>query len=567
MATLVIDTNDSSIDTILSIMPATCSEPSIACDDDSGDPGLQSKITRTNFPAGTYVLAVDGFNAAAVGPFNLHVSGTIAAGGSCEGQLFAVGAITCQTGFVCDGTPGARTCRTQCSDGVDNNVDGKIDFPNDPGCDSPADNTEDTVCPGASCPVCSDGIDNDNDGTTDFPADLTCKSAAGASELCPQTEAIAVITTPATNGTTVGQTNDFNPTCASSAGSGPDVALQLDLPQMVSLNLNLTNLGSFDSVTVLLDSTCGGTAVTCSDSPTKSLTNVAAGRYFVIVDGFFATSSGTFTLNTSGVVAVGGSCESPLFTAGAFTCTPGFVCDGTPGARTCRVAQCNDGIDNNSDGLIDFPNDPGCSSPGDNTEETVCPGPACPVCANGLDDDIDGLFDWPSDFGCAAAGGTTELFCTADPDFAGLITQQTTNGTMAAPAAGNLTPSCQANSGNDVTYALQLPVPVTTLVLDTLTSTVGDTVLSLKDANCGVELGCDDDSAPGSDFRSVLTLTNVPAGNYAVNVDSFSTTNNGAFTLHVTGTVAPNTVCTSPLFAAGVLVCPSGTTCNTGTCH
>ncbi|MBO8183020.1 MAG: VWA domain-containing protein [Archaeoglobus sp.] len=32
------------------------------------------------------------------------------------------------------------------------------------------------------------------------------------------------------------------------------------------------------------------------------------------------------------------------------------------------TTQCNDGIDNDGDGLIDYPNDPGCSSPQDNDE-------------------------------------------------------------------------------------------------------------------------------------------------------------------------------------------------------
>src|SRR6185369_4275790 len=39
--------------------------------------------------------------------------------------------------------------------------------------------------------------------------------------------------------------------------------------------------------------------------------------------------------------------------------------------ETNPKAQCQDGIDNDSDGLIDFPNDPGCSSKQDNNEFTV----------------------------------------------------------------------------------------------------------------------------------------------------------------------------------------------------
>jgi len=62
----------------------------------------------------------------------------------------------------------------QCEDGVDNDGDGLIDFPADPGCDSPADNDETDPVAGAQC---SDGLDNDGDGLIDFPADPGCTDA------------------------------------------------------------------------------------------------------------------------------------------------------------------------------------------------------------------------------------------------------------------------------------------------------------------------------------------------------------------------------------------------------
>ena len=36
------------------------------------------------------------------------------------------------------------------------------------------------------------------------------------------------------------------------------------------------------------------------------------------------------------------------------------------------TAQCSDGIDNDQDGNVDFPADPGCSSPSDSTESVPC---------------------------------------------------------------------------------------------------------------------------------------------------------------------------------------------------
>ncbi|HUH04698.1 MAG TPA: MopE-related protein [Kofleriaceae bacterium] len=101
--------------------------------------------------------------------------------------------------------------RRECSDGLDNDGDGLIDFPSDPGCDSPTDNSEAstvTECSDSldndgangidwpidpSChspedptedgvPACSDGIDNDGDGLIDFPADPDCYGADDPSE-------------------------------------------------------------------------------------------------------------------------------------------------------------------------------------------------------------------------------------------------------------------------------------------------------------------------------------------------------------------------------------------------
>jgi hypothetical protein len=118
--------------------------------------------------------------------------------------------------------------------------------------------------------------------------------------------------------------------------------------------------------------------------------------------------------------------------------------------------------------------------------------------------------------------------------------------------------TCQSNSnGADKVLALQLPVPVQTLVLD-LSGSSYDSVLTLRDAACGTQLGCDDDGGAGT--QSMLTMSNVSAGTYAVVIDGYSS-NSGTYTLAITGTVAPGTSCTSPLFNAGVLHCPTGTTC------
>jgi subtilisin family serine protease len=60
-----------------------------------------------------------------------------------------------------------------CFDAVDNDGDGGVDFPGDPGCASQASVSE--------SPACSDGVDNDSDGQTDL-TDPECRSPSGTTE-------------------------------------------------------------------------------------------------------------------------------------------------------------------------------------------------------------------------------------------------------------------------------------------------------------------------------------------------------------------------------------------------
>lgn len=77
-----------------------------------------------------------------------------------------------------------------CGDGVDNDGDGRADYPEDPGCASTEDPSE--LDP-LTLPQCADGEDNDGDGRADFDQDgdgvvdpeddPDCRSASDDSEL------------------------------------------------------------------------------------------------------------------------------------------------------------------------------------------------------------------------------------------------------------------------------------------------------------------------------------------------------------------------------------------------
>jgi len=80
---------------------------------------------------------------------------------------------------------------------------------------------------------------------------------------------------------------------------------------------------------------------------------------------------------------------------------PGEECDdgnnlsGDGCSATCVIEECADGLDNDADGLIDHPDDPGCADASDLSERSPLL-----VCDDGADNDGDELIDFPSDPGC-----------------------------------------------------------------------------------------------------------------------------------------------------------------------
>jgi len=81
-----------------------------------------------------------------------------------------------------------------------------------------------------------------------------------------------------------------------------------------------------------------------------------------------------------------------------------------PGVTPPVPPACNDALDNDFDGLIDFPADDGCDSLNDATEEIV----VVMACADGLDNDSDGFVDL-SDAGCESASDDDEFNVVTGP--------------------------------------------------------------------------------------------------------------------------------------------------------
>ncbi len=79
--------------------------------------------------------------------------------------------------------------------------------------------------------------------------------------------------------------------------------------------------------------------------------------------------------------------------------------DARPPVDSRPINQCLDHVDNDGDGLTDFPFDPGCQGYNDTDEDDPLEPPAC---SNQIDDDEDAVIDFPLELGCTAASDDDE---------------------------------------------------------------------------------------------------------------------------------------------------------------
>jgi large repetitive protein len=460
----------------------------------------------------------------------------------------------------------------QCSDGIDNDGDGLIDYPADPGCFSRLQDSELDSCPdGPGCPECADGIDNDGDGLIDWPADPGCRAASGAREALPDPAAcpgMAPQSLPL-HGWTTGMLSP-GPSQLSSpcGGAGPEHVYEIYVAAPAVLRATTVRVGTQIDTVLYLRTRCGdpGTELGCNSDAGESLRGatlivpVDPGYYYLVVDGQTA-AAGAYQLQVELFPGIGSACQADA----EEPCAPGLVCRVVPDAAapTCERPVCSDGRDDDGDGLVDYPDDPGCRSPDDDSEDDDCPaGDGCPQCGNGIDDDEDGEIDFPDDPNCTAASDDDES-CESDPTIP--VTAPTLTGSTEGLGLDFTSCTLSSSQAPDQSFLLRLPVPLTSLRIDTNGSSF-DTVLSLRSAACEATeyLQCDDDGGVG--LQSLLQLGAVAAGDYVIVIDGYGASSWGNYVLNVRGVAAPGASCTSPLFAAGVLACPTGQSCDGTSC-
>ena len=241
----------------------------------------------------------------------------------------------------------------------------------------------------------------------------------------------------------------------------------------------------------------GCQASTASAKASVTLANPAMTDYFVFVDSPNAAQSGIYALSVKGNIADGAACDAGN---SMFVCRARHICVArTPGGGThCEAAQCGDGVDNDGDGLIDFPHDPGCTSLEDDDETDDCgtsgmAGPNCPQCGNRIDDDGDGLIDYPMDPGCSSRADTDESNdCVPAPgmpsvpvtDITGM-NNITVNGSTGGTGVFDSTACGASAAGPEKVYRLRLSQAISSLRVTTCSSMTNfDTVLYIRKQTC-----------------------------------------------------------------------------------
>jgi hypothetical protein len=295
-----------------------------------------------------------------------------------------------------------RESTLACDDGLDDDGDGFVDHPADPGCGHPSDDSE------GNAPACSNGVDDDGDGLVDHPADPQCTSASDLSE------------TTAVRWTRNGHyydlsTNALTWTNALAAAAQPVPPAGYQPGHLLSLS------DADESAFVVASFGPGGGWIGFTDRLVEG-----EWRWIDATPGTWQDpdvfASPIQTAYTNWVRGepndFGGDEDFVEFPVNVWERWN----DGGNVARRYFIEwepipgpACDNGVDDDGDGVADFPADPGCASASDESETD--PGLACD---NALDDDGDGRADHPADPGCASPSDDSErdpaLACDDDLD-------------------------------------------------------------------------------------------------------------------------------------------------------
>ncbi len=308
----------------------------------------------------------------------------------------------------------------QCLNGIDDDDDGRIDYPQDPGCVEPEDREE--IDPPV-LPACADDEDNDGDGLIDYPLDAGCQAAADNDEVDVCGQGIAAhdfpVGEPFALGSTAAEnaTNSFTGSCGGQAQK--EVVFRYANPHNAHLDISVRNEDSVNNLVLYARSACADPAseLACDNGEGQAerqgeirLERMPPGDIFIFVDTAFGLG-GDFKLTVESERLPPGCAdgvdndEDGFLDADDVGCADAEDEDERDPAEGEPAPECWNELDDDGDGETDYPFDPGCAAKGDVDETDPL---LLPECANREDDDEDELIDWPEDFGCDGRGDDDE---------------------------------------------------------------------------------------------------------------------------------------------------------------
>jgi hypothetical protein len=339
-------------------------------------------LNMGNVPGGNVYVVAEGSSTGTV-----NVSGALYEGSRCEpSQPW----FSCVGGSNCVPEGDHHVCRRpRCRDGKNNDgaEDTLKDYPNDPGCSEPDDDDETNPVPLTEC---SNGIDDNGNQKADYvgaptdPAYATrepsCLAAGDTSETHCGTllDASPLPAQPiVVTGTTALGYDSLGTSC-SNYYQPPDRVYDFIAPSKAMYRFSARGTSGQSVAIGIRDGSCQGAELACAVANPPNKLSV----HWMMLE------------KDQRVVLVVETQETI----------------GGPFELTIHQSSCNNGIDEDEDGVADWPFDPGCDSPYDGSE--LDPSSA-PVCANGVNDDplLDAQYDYSSpvpDSGCASASDSSE---------------------------------------------------------------------------------------------------------------------------------------------------------------
>ena len=298
-----------------------------------------------------------------------------------------------------------------CLNGEDDDGDGRIDYPDEPGCDTYDDRDETDP---EIRPACGNDEDDDGDGEIDFPLDVGCYAASDRDEddVCGQ--GIPVVNYPVgepfVEGTTEGGSAVLNGRCG---GDRAERIFRYDNPHNANLVLSVNHPRTEPHALLYVRRQCAtvetelGCALSRDEAGDIRLENVPPGVFYLVVDTALGLG-GPFRLTVQSERLAPGCSDAIDNDEDGFIDADDVGC-GAPDDEDERnpdlAPACEDLLDNDGDGWVDYPWDPGCWGRGSDQEVDSDP---MPQCADGVDNDDDGAVDFPHDVGCSHAGDVDE---------------------------------------------------------------------------------------------------------------------------------------------------------------